>query len=93
MIASTSLVLTLIVSRLLAELEESLVQERASRKAAEQEQDALQRLLASERQQRSQAEKVMDCFSGISSATVPAFVEALDKLAQLTDKVMLAKGP
>lgn len=77
---------------LLAELEASLLQERAARKAAEQEQDALQSLLDSERQQRVQAEKAMDSLRGIPSATVPAFVEALDKLAQLTDKVMLSKG-
>ena len=88
-IASISFHLTLI-SRLLAELEESLVEERAARKAAEQEQDALQSLLDSERQQRVQAEKTMDCIRGISPAAVPIFVEALDKLAQLTDRVMLS---
>ena len=82
----------ILISHLLAELEESLVEERAARKAAEQEQDALQSLLNSERQQRLQAEEAMDCIRGISPAAVPVFVEALDKLAQLTDRVMLANG-
>ena len=80
----------ILISHLLAELEESLVEERAARKAAEQEQDALQSLLDSERQQRLQAEGAMDCIRRISPAAVPVFVEALDKLAQLTDRVMLS---
>lgn len=69
------------------ELEESLRQQRAAWEATEQERIALQSLLISERQMHMQAEKQSDPLRGISSTTVPAFVEALDKLAQLTDKI------
>ncbi|KAI0092337.1 hypothetical protein BDY19DRAFT_929555 [Irpex rosettiformis] len=67
-------------------LQEALLKEYTARKTAEQEVD-------NERRKRMQAERTSDPFKGIASATAPAFLEALNKLAQLTDKVMLAHGP
>ena len=71
----------------LVELRQLLSAERASREALERGMHSMRRSWENERHLRVQAEKSL---RGISPKSVPYIMEAFDRLAQLTDKVMVA---
>ncbi|KAI0092341.1 hypothetical protein BDY19DRAFT_904028 [Irpex rosettiformis] len=71
------------------QLRQLLSAERASREALEQGLSSMRQSLEKERQLRIQAERSL---RSIAPMHVPSMMEALTRLAQLTDKVMLVDG-